>query len=81
MLSEKEITFLRQKGIREYDDIDSYDIDSQVVTMKDGRKRQLTEVYTRVMGYFSNYSNFNIGKKSEFEERKYFDEKLSLKHC
>lgn len=81
MLTEKEITFLRQKGIREYDDIDSYDIDSQVVTMKDGRKRQLTEVWTRVMGYMRPYENFNIGKKAEFEDRKYFSEKLSLGHC
>lgn len=81
MLSEKEITFLRQKGIREYEDIDSYNIDSQVVTMKNGRKRQLTEIWTRVMGYMRPYENFNIGKKAEFEERKYFSEKLSLGYC
>lgn len=47
MLSEKEITFLRQKGVYDYNDIDSYDIDEQIVVMKDGRKRQLTEVWTR----------------------------------
>lgn len=36
-------------------------------------KRQRCEVYTRVMGYFRNFSSFNIGKKGEHKERQYFD--------
>lgn len=33
-----------------------------------------------VMGYFRPYENFNVGKKSEFEERKYFKENIAFKH-
>ena len=32
------------------------------------------EVYTRVMWYLRPVSNYNIGKKSEFYSRKYFEE-------
>gem|GEM_PF-1741482 len=37
-------------------------------------ERQKCEVWTRCMGYFRPVSNFNDGKKSEFEERKYFNQ-------
>ena len=36
--------------------------------------RQPVEVWTRGMGYFRPYSHFNKGKKSEFDERKWFQE-------
>ncbi len=32
------------------------------------------EVWTRVMGYFRPIASFNIGKKGEAEERRYFDQ-------
>ena len=35
-------------------------------------ERQPCEVWTRVMGYHRPVSSFNIGKKGEFRERKYF---------
>ncbi|MDQ9171217.1 anaerobic ribonucleoside-triphosphate reductase [Oxalobacteraceae bacterium R-40] len=38
-------------------------------------ERQPCEIWTRVMGYHRPMSSFNIGKKGEFHERKYFDEK------
>lgn len=38
-------------------------------------ERQPCEVWTRVMGYHRPMSSFNIGKKGEFHERKYFNEK------
>ena len=38
-------------------------------------KRTLTEVWTRISGYFRPCSNFNIGKKQEFKDRKWFKEK------
>lgn len=41
----------------------------------DKSKRTPCEIYTRVMGYLRPVSNYNIGKKSEFYSRKYFDEK------
>ena len=35
-------------------------------------ERQPVECWTRVMGYFRPYSQFNKGKKSEFDDRKWF---------
>ena len=43
------------------------------VVLKD-EERQPCEVWTRVMGYHRPVQSFNIGKKGEFEERKYFVE-------
>jgi hypothetical protein len=37
-------------------------------------ERQPCEIWTRVMGYHRSVSQFNIGKKSEFAERKCFSE-------
>lgn len=41
----------------------------------DKSKRTPCEVYTRVMWYLRPVSAYNVGKKSEFYSRKYFDEK------
>lgn len=35
-------------------------------------ERQPVEVWTRVMGYMRNYNNFNVGKKSEFQQRVFY---------
>jgi len=43
------------------------------ITLKDA-ERQPCEVWTRVMGYHRPVSSFNIGKKGEFNERKFFCE-------
>ena len=37
-------------------------------------ERQPCEVWTRVMGYHRPVASFNIGKKGEVEERKFFIE-------
>lgn len=37
--------------------------------------RTICELYTRVMGYFRPMSQYNIGKKQEFKDRKWFREK------
>lgn len=34
-----------------------------------------------VMGYFRPSSAFNLGKRSEYEERKYFKLGTAMKHC
>lgn len=46
------------------------------MTAEEEQKKQRTpcEVYTRVMGYLRPVSQYNIGKKSEFYSRKYFEE-------
>ncbi|MBR1778158.1 MAG: hypothetical protein IJ752_06205 [Alphaproteobacteria bacterium] len=41
-------------------------------------ERQPCENWTRVMGYFRPVSEFNIGKKSEYAERKCFSEKKAI---
>ena len=36
--------------------------------------RTSCEIWTRVMGYYRPVSRFNNGKKSEYEERMFFNE-------
>ncbi len=48
------------------------------IELKD-EERQPCECWTRVMGYFRPSSQFNLGKKSEFNERKYFLEKKAMR--
>ena len=43
------------------------------VTLEDG-ERQRCEVWTRVMGYHRPVASFNIGKKGEHRERRFFRE-------
>lgn len=43
------------------------------VTLRDD-ERQRCEVWTRVMGYHRPVASFNIGKKSEHRERRFFRE-------
>lgn len=47
---------------------------AQAVAVPDA-DRQPCEVWTRVMGYHRPVSSFNLGKKGEFHERTYFQEK------
>lgn len=46
----------------------------QEVLEQNKEKRTLCEIWTRVMGYFRPMEGYNIGKKSEFRERKWFTE-------
>lgn len=51
------------------------------IKLKD-EERQPCEVWTRVMGYHRPVASFNIGKKGEFEERKFFlEDKAKRVHC
>lgn len=40
------------------------------------KQRQKCEVFSRSMGFIRPIENFNIGKRSEFEERKTFTENI-----
>lgn len=42
-------------------------------------ERVVPVVYSRVMGYTIPVERFNIGKKGEHKERKFFTESCSLK--
>lgn len=46
----------------------------------DDAERQECEIWTRVMGYFRPVEAFNVGKKSEYAERKCFSEKKAVAH-
>lgn len=48
-------------------------LESAEITLKD-EERQVCEVWTRVMGYHRPVASFNIGKKGEFHERRFFNE-------
>jgi len=48
-------------------------VNPQQIILTDA-ERQRCEIWTRVMGYHRPLSSFNIGKKGEFHERKYFSE-------
>ncbi len=48
----------------------------QGITIDDS-ERQPCEIWTRVMGYHRPMSSFNIGKKGEFHERTYFNERCA----
>ena len=45
------------------------------ITLTDD-EHQPCEVWTRVMGYHRPTTSFNIGKQSEWAERKFFKEQL-----
>jgi len=47
------------------------------ILKKLSEKRTKCIVYTRVMGYHRPVESFNIGKKGEHQERKFFLEKAS----
>ena len=46
----------------------------QPIVLND-EERQPCEIWTRVMGYHRPVSSFNIGKKGEFHERRFFEER------
>lgn len=83
MLTESQIALLNQKMIPQSDieQMESFDEDTLIATYKDGRKRQVTEgVYTRIMGYFRRVEDANLGKRSEYAERKCFNTSKALEH-
>lgn len=47
------------------------------IELKDD-ERQPCEIWSRVMGYHRPISGWNVGKKGEFLERKYFSEEKAL---
>lgn len=47
----------------------------------DDAERQPCEVWTRVMGYHRPVESFNVGKKSEHRERRFFREYPSAEPC
>ena len=52
-------------------------VELNVIRLSDG-ERVKCEIWTRVMGYHRPTSSFNRGKKSEFDERKYFEESKAV---
>lgn len=48
-------------------------MDKEEVKLEDS-ERQRCEIWTRVMGYHRPVENWNIGKRAEHAERKFFRE-------
>jgi len=46
---------------------------TESITLDDA-ERQRCEIWTRVMGYHRPVASFNVGKKGEFHERRFFEE-------
>ena len=53
---------------------------TETITLTD-EERQRCEVWTRVMGYHRPVASFNIGKKGEHFERRFFTEERARPHC
>lgn len=45
------------------------------IELKDS-ERTKCEIRTRIIGYYRSIDSFNIGKKGEVEERKYFSQEV-----
>lgn len=48
--------------------------------MINNSERVACRVFTRSMGFYRPVSFFNIGKQSEFKQRKFFEESAALSH-
>ena len=59
-------------GLSEQEIVDKWVIDDN------GKKRRLTEVWTRVMGYHRPKSYYNVGKAQEARDREYFKEEATM---
>lgn len=79
MLTEWEQYQLKLNHINE-EDVESLSTD-MVVTFKDGTKRRMCQIYSRVMGYIRPTTDYNVGKYSEYKTRKYFTEESANCNC
>lgn len=52
-----------------------------VILHLDDAERQSCEVWTRVMGYHRPVASFNIGKKAEHRQRRFFQEGKADQPC
>ena len=66
--------WLDSLGLRHGKSVIDCDPTAQQVQLEDGSIHQLCQVYQRVMGYFQPVNMWNIGKRSEYRERKTFRE-------
>lgn len=53
----------------------------QQSALSDNLKRQPCEVWTRVMGYHRPVESFNVGKKAEHRQRRFFRETPAPTAC
>ena len=58
----------------------THDDKVKIAELKD-EERQPCECWSRCMGYFRPVSDWNVGKKQEYADRKYFSERKSMAHC
>lgn len=73
-MTEEKMVWLKSQALSCLDGIVDCDPSTSMVTYEDGTKRQITERYTRVMGYHRPVSAYNLGKQAEHKDRTYFKE-------
>jgi len=56
----------------------SHNIGGKTITLTD-EERQPCEIWSRVMGYLRPTTEWNLGKQSEFKDRRFFTEATALK--
>jgi hypothetical protein len=64
--------WLNEIGFTDLDQVKTCDPDRQTITLLDGRVRQKTEVFSRIMGYHRPINAANKGKQQEHRDRKFF---------
>ena len=47
---------------------------TEITVSAEDSEREACDVYSRVVGYYRPKSDYNIGKKSEFADRKFYTE-------
>lgn len=75
ILKARKKKYLEIKGMTDREDVIDCNPDKCTITFMTEHgpmTRQLTECWTRVMGYFRPSTNYNKGKLQEFNERKNF---------
>ena len=70
------LALLKSWGLADDKSVIDCDPIAQTVTFADGRVRQKTEIYSRVMGYHRPVNAWNIGKQQENKDRRLY----SLEH-
>lgn len=73
-MTEAQKQWLNSLGLADDKSIVDCNPSQSTVLFADGRRRTVTERWTRVMGYHRPVSAFNKGKQAEHRERVYFRE-------
>ena len=71
MISEMQKKVLREHRlpVEVVEAVESFNEQTGEVVFKDGTERRIAECWCRAMGFYRPVSDFNAGKRSEYDER------------